>query len=216
MFSLMRETQLSPEVLGDRLGISGMTLRRWRKEPGDHELPKLYSNALTGVICELAAEGKLTRESPVVQAALMETRWAPFDSAAANLGITWDRLKAGQFSEPKLIESLSEIGGNTDRREEVNRSAKRILSFKSWGTEWKERISSLMTVLQSKDLHAFDKLVAYGALFYLVTPFDLIPDYIPVFGYMDDFIVLGLAAAYYLKRFPHLYSGIAQQKEVVK
>lgn len=208
MFSLMNETQLSPEVLGSRLGISGMTLRRWRKEPGDRELPKLYSNALAGVIHELAAEGKLTKESSVVQAAMTQTRWTPFDSAAAHLGITWDRLKAGQFSEPKLIESLSQIGGDADRQEEVKRSAKHILSFKNWGTEWKERISSLMKVLQSNDLHAFDKLVAYGALFYLVTPFDLIPDYIPVFGYMDDFIVLGLAAAYYLKRFPQLYSKL--------
>lgn len=206
MFSLMFETQWSPEMLGNRLGISGMTVRRWRKEPGDQELPRLYSNALATVISELAGEGKLPRESLVVQAAMAETRWAPFDSAAAHLGITWDRLKAGQYSEQKLIESLSDIGGNADRQEEVDRSSQRILSFKNWGTEWKERISSLMRVLQSKELHGFDKLVAYGALFYLVTPFDLIPDYIPVFGYMDDFIVLGLAAAYYLKRFPQLYS----------
>jgi uncharacterized membrane protein YkvA (DUF1232 family) len=73
------------------------------------------------------------------------------------------------------------------------------------GKDWAERISSLMKVLESNELHTFDKLVAYGALFYLIFPFDLIPDYIPVFGYMDDFIVLGFAVAYYIKRFPHLF-----------
>jgi uncharacterized membrane protein YkvA (DUF1232 family) len=63
-----------------------------------------------------------------------------------------------------------------------------------------------MKVLNSRDLHTFDKLVAYGALFYLLCPFDLIPDYVPVFGYMDDFIVLGFAVAYYVKRFPFLFT----------
>lgn len=206
MFRLMREAELSPEYLGKRLGISGMTLRRWRLQPGDRELPKIYSTALEGVVYELATEGKLKNESPVVQAAMAETRWASFSSAATNLGITWDRLQAGQFSEQKLIESLSEIGGHADRQGEVERSTKRILSFKSWGKEWKERISSLMKAIGSNELHAFDKLVAYGALFYLICPFDLIPDSIPVFGYMDDFVILGLAAAYYLHRFPELYN----------
>ena len=202
----MNEAQLSSEQLGRKLGISGMTLRRWRHQPGDRELPKLYSRALDEVVCQLAAEGKLNMKSPVVQAAVTGARQAPFAAIIANLGITPDSLQEGQFSEPKMIESLSEIGRNADRQEEVDQNMERILSFKSWGKDWKKRISSLMKALQSKDLHAFDKLVAYGALFYLICPFDLIPDWIPVFGYMDDFVILGLAAAYYAGRFPQLYS----------
>jgi uncharacterized membrane protein YkvA (DUF1232 family) len=46
--------------------------------------------------------------------------------------------------------------------------------------------------------------VAYGALFYLILPFDLIPDSIPVFGYVDDFGILGFAVAYYARKFPEL------------
>jgi len=181
-----------------------MTVRRWRSQPDDRELPKLYSRALDEVVCELAAEGKLERESPLVQAAVAETRRAPFATITAHLGIPAESLMAGQFSEQMMVDSLSQIGRSSERQKEVQRNSKRILSFKNWGKEWKERISSLMTVLQSKNLHAFDKLVAYGALFYLVTPIDLIPDNIPVFGYMDDFVILGFAVAYYAKRFPTL------------
>lgn len=58
----------------------------------------------------------------------------------------------------------------------------------------------MLEVIRSKDLTLADKLVAYGALFYLITPMDFIPDAIPVVGYLDDFAVLGLALAYYAHR----------------
>jgi uncharacterized membrane protein YkvA (DUF1232 family) len=41
-------------------------------------------------------------------------------------------------------------------------------------------------------------LVAIGA--YLATPIDLVPDFIPVLGYVDDAIVLALALRWVLRR----------------
>jgi uncharacterized membrane protein YkvA (DUF1232 family) len=41
-------------------------------------------------------------------------------------------------------------------------------------------------------------LVAIGA--YLATPIDLIPDFIPVLGYLDDAVVLWLALRWALRR----------------
>ncbi|EQD76717.1 protein containing DUF1232, partial [mine drainage metagenome] len=35
----------------------------------------------------------------------------------------------------------------------------------------------------------------------LLTPIDFIPDHIPFFGMLDDFWVLGVAAAYYANKF---------------
>ncbi|MDE2313589.1 MAG: DUF1232 domain-containing protein [Elusimicrobia bacterium] len=58
-----------------------------------------------------------------------------------------------------------------------------------------------MDVIRSPQLTLTDKLVAYGALFYLITPFDLIPDTIPGIGYLDDFAILSLALLYYERRF---------------
>lgn len=42
-----------------------------------------------------------------------------------------------------------------------------------------------------------DKLLVAGAMAYIVMPIDLIPDFIPVFGYLDDLLIvpLGIAVA---------------------
>jgi uncharacterized membrane protein YkvA (DUF1232 family) len=38
----------------------------------------------------------------------------------------------------------------------------------------------------------YAKLVAFSALVYLVSPIDLIPDFIPVAGYLDDLVIVPL------------------------
>ena len=66
---------------------------------------------------------------------------------------------------------------------------------------------------QQFDVPTLDKLVAFGALFYLIAPFDLIPDAIPLFGYVDDFIILGIAALYVRTRYPKLFAARAEPKK---
>jgi len=205
LLSLVEDAHLSPEQLGKRMGISGMTVRRWREKPPKGDLPTLYQKALQDVVSELVAENRLSLDSVVVKNITAEGASWPTVSSNNSLGVTHGML-AGASKNPKhLMESLSRLGSQEPKIEEVKKSRKFILSFKKMGQEWSFRISSLMKVLESNELNTFDKLVAYGALFYLICPFDLIPDYIPVFGYMDDFIVLGFAVAYYVKRFPHLF-----------
>ncbi|MBI3558033.1 MAG: DUF1232 domain-containing protein [Deltaproteobacteria bacterium] len=50
--------------------------------------------------------------------------------------------------------------------------------------------------VRSKKFTTSQKAVCAGALLYLVNPLDLIPDAIPVIGYLDDFAVLSLAVAF--------------------
>jgi uncharacterized membrane protein YkvA (DUF1232 family) len=207
----MEAADLSPEQLGKRLGVSGMTLRRWKAHPPAGELPKIYEKALIGVIHELVGEGKLTTTHPVVQAVMTTNQWDPMTTAVAALGIEPATLKGGVANEKRLMENLSQIGLKGTNKSEVDRNKSRIMSFKKMGAEWGRRVTSLWKVVTSAELNTMDKLVAYGALFYLICPFDLIPDWIPVFGYMDDYIVLGFAVAYYMKRFPQLFESIQEK-----
>ena len=86
-------------------------------------------------------------------------------------------------------------------QKEVKENKEKVFSFKKLGEEWTSRIGLLWKVVQSKKLTSLDKMIAYGALFYLLTPIDFIPDHIPFFGLLDDFGVLGIAATYYKTKF---------------
>ena len=48
-------------------------------------------------------------------------------------------------------------------------------------------------LLVDKRVAMFDKLLVAGAIVYIVSPIDLIPDFIPFFGEIDDLFLLVLA-----------------------
>ena len=63
--------------------------------------------------------------------------------------------------------------------------------FQKLGQAWKDKIAVLRRVVKDEHLALAEKVVAYGALFYLITPFDLIPDHVrtPPSFQMPKFVV---------------------------
>ena len=53
--------------------------------------------------------------------------------------------------------------------------------------------SDLVPLYADKDTPKYVKAVIAGALGYLVLPIDIVPDTIPVLGWIDDVAVFGLA-----------------------
>lgn len=197
----MQETAYSPEDLGKVIGVSGMTLRRWLKKPKDAKIPRVYVPAIRDACYRIISDGRLSPDSPTVRAILYESSSGEYRAALRSLGLGtgFEADRAG--SEEQILSGLFQIGSQLEKRAEVEDNAKKVFSFKTLGEEWSARITTLWNVIHSKKLSFPDKIVAYGALFYLVTPVDFIPDHIPFFGLLDDFGVLGIAVAYYVKRF---------------
>ncbi|HEU0118673.1 MAG TPA: YkvA family protein [Alphaproteobacteria bacterium] len=202
---MLAETGLSPERLSDRLGISNLTYRRWLKKPPSQHIPKKYERDIAGGVYQLLSEGQLSHDSKTVGHFLEHNLPEFFQAALGQFRISEELFAEKSSHQDKITSVLLHIGNNVKARERVKASAGRIQKFSEWGAAWKDRITILTKTIQSKQLAAIDKFIAYGALFYLVLPFDMVPDTIPVFGYIDDFGVLGFAVAYYLKKYPDIF-----------
>jgi len=63
----------------------------------------------------------------------------------------------------------------------------------SIGQEGLEKALYLYFALDHKDCGAKEKATIYGALAYLVSPIDIIPDLTPFLGYSDDIAIIGAA-----------------------
>ena len=65
-----------------------------------------------------------------------------------------------------------------------------------------EDIPASCLAMKEKDTPFLAKILAGTAVVYALSPIDLIPDFIPVIGYLDDLILLPLLVALTLKLIP--------------
>jgi uncharacterized membrane protein YkvA (DUF1232 family) len=197
---LLNECRLSAEDLGKLIGVSGMTVRRWVEKPNAKLLPEIYRLAIDNAIFKMVIEGRLDSSSKSAIKAFSGPAGLSQQAAAKALGFPQDLKTNFSDDEDAIMSGLSTIGAMESRRKSVDESHEKLPFYKKMGREWSQRITLLTRIIGSKNLAALDKFPAYGALFYLLMTFDLIPDTIPVFGFMDDFTILGVAVAYYIRR----------------
>lgn len=74
--------------------------------------------------------------------------------------------------------------------------------FKSLASWAKQALSTLYYVSKHPETPHVAKVVALIALAYALSPIDLIPDFIPILGYLDDFIILPLLVGLAIKLVP--------------
>ena len=77
------------------------------------------------------------------------------------------RKYAYNYSEENLLHKISKFGAHI-------------------GLELLYKVAQLWCVLQKPEVPAKDKALIMGALGYLISPLDFIPDLTPVLGYIDD------------------------------
>ncbi|MBI3565049.1 MAG: DUF1232 domain-containing protein [Elusimicrobia bacterium] len=206
LLGLLDRAGVSPEKAAADLGVSGMTLRRWHAKPAGAELPELYRRAFEPTVRRLVGEGVFHPEDRAVAAALAAPE-EPFAKSVTALGITHDILEQADKHQNTIFVGLARLGQDEKRQAQVRASGRMLARFKEMSEDWRRRLEDLDAAVRSKDLPSIDKMVAFGALFYLITPFDLVPDAIPVFGLIDDFVLAGVASLYYRKKFPALFGS---------
>ncbi len=65
-----------------------------------------------------------------------------------------------------------------------------LAKLKSFTKKVKMELAVYRSVMKDKRTPLLPRLLIGTAVFYLLLPFDLIPDFIPVFGQLDDIILI--------------------------
>jgi len=78
-----------------------------------------------------------------------------------------------------------------------------VRSWKKKARELKTEVTALYFVLGDSRVSKLTKLVAFCVVAYALSPIDLIPDFIPVLGYLDDLILIPLGVAFVIRSIPH-------------
>ncbi len=76
------------------------------------------------------------------------------------------------------------------------------MSLKEKAKQLKQDIPAVFLALKKKGTPWYAKALAALTLAYALSPIDLIPDFIPVLGYLDDLIILPLMTAATIKLIP--------------
>ncbi|WP_027624287.1 YkvA family protein [Clostridium lundense] len=93
--------------------------------------------------------------------------------------------------------------------------------FKVWfsyikqkAKEIKKEIGALYLAYKRPDIPFYTKLVLIIVVGYALSPIDLIPDFIPVLGYLDDLVLIPLGIAFAVKLIPRdIMDECRQQSE---
>ncbi len=76
------------------------------------------------------------------------------------------------------------------------------MSLKDRARKLKNDIPALFLALKRKDTPVLAKVFAFLAVGYALSPIDLVPDFIPVLGYVDDIVILPVLVMAALKFIP--------------
>ncbi|MBN9425110.1 MAG: DUF1232 domain-containing protein [Burkholderiales bacterium] len=89
-----------------------------------------------------------------------------------------------------------------------------MLRLQTWARALKRDVMTLWFALRHPDTPWYARLVAALVTAYALSPIDLIPDFIPVLGYLDDLIIVPAGVWLLLKIVPgHVLSDSRAQAE---
>lgn len=78
------------------------------------------------------------------------------------------------------------------------------MSLKEKARKLKSEIPAVFLAMKDKETPVIAKFLAMITVGYALSPIDLIPDFIPVLGYLDDLIILPLLITLTVKLIPSL------------
>lgn len=87
-----------------------------------------------------------------------------------------------------------------------------IEKLRKWATALKTQITALYIAYQRPDVPLLSKIIISLVIAYAVSPIDLIPDFIPVLGWLDELLLLPLGCWLAIRLIPSAIWFDCQEK----
>lgn len=84
--------------------------------------------------------------------------------------------------------------------------------LKAWARALKRDVTALWLAPRDQRVPWFAKAVAVAVAAYALSPIDLIPDFVPVLGYLDDLLIVPLGVALAVRLIPPLVMADLRKK----
>ena len=87
-----------------------------------------------------------------------------------------------------------------------------LQQINAWAKQIKQQVMLLCTAYQHPECPMYVKLLIGLIVLYALSPIDLIPDFIPILGYLDEMILLPILIGLALKLIPDHVIELAQEE----
>lgn len=84
----------------------------------------------------------------------------------------------------------------------VYRSDRRALARRIGKLRWRDKLALGCALFRDPRVPAWARIVAVALALYIAMPLDIVPDFIPVLGYLDDVLILMIGAGLLLRSIP--------------
>ena len=81
--------------------------------------------------------------------------------------------------------------------------SRRLVRARDWARQVKRDVHALWIAVRDPRTPWYAKLLAGAVVAYALSPIDLVPDFVPVLGYLDDVIILPFGILLAVRLVPH-------------
>lgn len=104
------------------------------------------------------------------------------------------------LSDQEIQDRLRKSGSKKGAEEKVKKKFRDYFRKNKAKISFWQQLEQIYDLLSSKRITRQDRALVIGGLLYFINPFDVVPDMVPLVGFLDDMAIIALVYRYLTNR----------------